>query len=255
MRNRNYIFLLSNLVLKDFRIRYRNMSLGILWSLVNPLVMMGVLTFVFTKIRPNDIGPHNYAVFVLCALVPFNFYTIAFATGTTSVIENYHLIKRVRFPREVIPVASVLSNCLHFLVQIALLIGFVLAFGYGMNRYWLWLPVVWGLEIAFVCGLTLISSSLDVYLRDVRYVVESSNLVMFWLVPIFYSFGSIPKQFELVYNLNPISAVVFASRNVLLEGRSPAASLLWNLAAVSLAVLALGMLVFGRLKRRFADYL
>jgi ABC-type polysaccharide/polyol phosphate export permease len=251
MHYRNYGFLLGNLILKDFRIRYRNMSLGIFWSLVNPLVMMGVLTFVFTRLFANP-NP-NFAVFVLCALVPFNFFTVGWATGTTSLLENQNLIKRVRFPREIIPVSTVLANCLHFLIQIGLLLGFVTAFGYAINRYWLWLPVVWGLEVIFVCGLALGTSALDVYLRDMRYVVESANLLMFWLVPIFYSFDIIPRQYHFIYQYNPISAVVLACRFVLLDAKAPPDSLLLKLAAVSLFSLLMGSLVFRGLKRGFAD--
>lgn len=253
MWNNNYGFLLSNLILKDFKIRYRNMSLGIFWSLVNPLVMMSVLTFVFTKLFPNNTIPH-FAVFVLCALVPFNFFTISLATGTTSVLDNHSLVKRVRFPREIIPIATVLANCLHFLIQIALVLVFVIASGYGVNWYWLWLPVVLGLEVVFVCGLTLMTSALDVYFRDVRYVVESANLLLFWLVPIFYSFAIIPQKYRLIYRLNPVSAVVMASRNILIDGVAPAFSLIMQLFAVSALMLLMGTLVFGSLKRRFADF-
>jgi ABC-type polysaccharide/polyol phosphate export permease len=252
MQLRNYGFLLRNLILKDFRIRYRNMSLGILWSLVNPLVMMGVLTFVFTRIFPNT-GVPDFAVFVLCALVPFNFYSLASAIGTTSVLDNQALIRRVRFPREIVPLASVFSIGLHFLIQIALLISFVLGFGYPINRYWLWLPVVWGLEALFICGVVLITSALDVYVRDMRYLIESGNVVMFWMVPIFYPFSVIPQQYHLLYQLNPIAAVVLACRNILLEAKAPPSSLLIKLAAVSVVSTVLGFLVFGRLKRRFAD--
>jgi ABC-type polysaccharide/polyol phosphate export permease len=252
MHYRNYGFLLSNLILKDFKVRYRNMSLGILWSLVNPLVMMGVLTFVFTRLFANNQIPH-FAVFVLCALVPFNFFTVSWATATTSLLENQALIKRVRFPREIIPVSSVLANCLHFLIQIALLLTFVLGFGYAVNPNWLWLPVVWGLEVVFVCGLAMATSALDVYLRDMRYVVESANVLMFWLVPIFYSFEIIPPQYRLVYQLNPVSAVVLACRNILLEAKAPPSSLLIKLFLVSFLSLGLGTLIFRGLRRGFAD--
>lgn len=249
----NHGFLLSNLILRDFRIRYRNMSLGVFWSLLSPLVMMAVLTFIFTKIFQSGIA--NFHVFVLCGVIPFSFFAVAWVSGTMSVFGNASLVKRVILPREVVPISTVLANCLHFLIQIGLLLAIVLAAGYGVNRYWLLLPAVFGLEVVFVCGLSLVSSALDVYFRDMRYVVESANTVLFWLVPIFYPFGIIPAQYHSVYQYNPIAAVVLACRNILMDATAPPPTLLWKLLLVSFFSLAFGFWFFGRLKRRFADYL
>ena len=247
------LFLLENLVLKDFRIRYRNMSLGVLWSLLNPLVMMGVLTFIFSKVMPSP--NKQFPVFLLCGLVPYNFFTLAWSSGTNSILDSAGLVKRVPLPREIVPIASVLSNCVHLLIQILLLIACVLLFGGRPNAQWFWLPVVWGLEIVFVCGLALITCTLNVYIRDTRYIVESVNTVLFWLVPIFYSFESVPAKYSELYQLNPVAALVLCLRNILMKATAPPTATLWKLAAVSAGALLLGLLIFRKGKRAFYEHI
>ena len=252
MQRFDYPYLLQQMVMKDFKVRYRNMSLGVFWSLLNPLVMMGVLTFVFTKLFKSQIP--NYPLFVLCGLVPYTFFQIALTTGTTSLLDNVNLVKRVPVPREVVPVSTVLANVLHLLIQIGLLLALVLVFGAGINIHWLWLPVIWFLEILFVCGLVMVTSALHVYVRDTRYVVESTLTVMFWVVPIFYPLSSVPQEYRNVYQFNPVSALVLALRNILLDGESPSAVLLGKLTVVSIGMLIVGFLFFRRIRRRFYDF-
>jgi ABC-type polysaccharide/polyol phosphate export permease len=249
----DYLFTLQNLVLKDFRIRYRNMSLGVFWSLLNPLVMMAVFTFVFSQIFNREIK--HYPVYLLCGLVPWNFFSLAWPSGTYSLVENAALIRRTSLPRELIPITSVLSNCLHLGIQIALLLVAVVAYGLPINVYWLWLPIIWALEVIFVCGLALIFSPATVFVRDTRYLVESSITILFWLVPVFYSFSMIPDKYKEIYQFNPVAALVMASRNVLLEGHAPATSLLLKLTFVSFASFAVGWFTFHRAKERLYDYL
>jgi len=249
-----YSFVLRNLVEKDFKVRYRNMSLGIFWSLLNPLIMMAVLTFVFTQIFSNSNGT-SYPISVLCALVPLSFFQIAWVSGTTSLQENAALIKKVPVPRQIFPIASVLSNCLHLVIQIGLLLTIVIAFGRGVNIYWLWLPVIWGLEILFVFGLALAFSALNVYVRDMRYVVESANTVLFWLVPVFYSFSLIPLRFREIYQFNPVAAVVLMLRNILLDGRPPLMHTLMLLAMASGLMFIAGYMIFRQLTKGFYEHL
>lgn len=246
----DYLFLIRNLVEKDFKVRYRNMSLGVLWSLLNPLIMMALLTFIFTKIFAQA-QDRDFPLSVLCGLVPLNFFTLAWVTGASSVLDNATLIKRVPVPRYVFPIASVLSNCLHLLIQIVLLLGIILVFGRGVNIHWLWLPLIWGLEILFVLGLALAFSAINVYVRDTRYVIESTNTVLFWLVPVFYSFALIPVRFRGIYQINPVAALVLMMRNVLLEGHAPLGSTLIRLTIVSVVMFGAGLFVFGKLKNGF----
>jgi ABC-type polysaccharide/polyol phosphate export permease len=249
----DYLFLIQNLIAKDLKVRYRNMSLGVFWSLLNPLVMMTVLWFIFTKILPNHIP--NFAVFVLCGLVPYNMFTISWLSGTTSLIENAGLIKRVPVPREIIPIASVLANCTHMLAQVLLLLLFVILSGAGVNRYWFWLLLIWPLEVVFVMGFSLVTSAWNVYVRDTRYVVESVNVVLFWLVPIFYSFSKIPESYRDLYQYNPVAALILACQNILIEGIAPPTTLMVKFTFVSLAAFVAGLYLFRQMRGKFYNYL
>jgi ABC-type polysaccharide/polyol phosphate export permease len=250
----DYLFLFQNLILKDFRVRYRNMSLGILWSLINPLVMMGVLTFVFGSVFSDQRSP-SFPLFVLCGLVPYNFFRDAWLSGTISIINDANLVKRVPVPREVVPVAAVLSNCVHLGIQVALLVALTLYFGLTPVAAWWWLLPLWTLYIVFVCGMALFTSAVNVFIRDTRYVVESFSLVLFWLVPIFYSFTIIPERFVNVYRFNPVAALVLATRNILIEQQAPPMSLVRNMVIAAAITLGIGLTVFTRLKPRFYDHI
>jgi homopolymeric O-antigen transport system permease protein len=249
----DYFFLLSNLMQKDFKIRYRNMSLGVFWSLLNPLVTMAVLTFIFTRIFPSN--QPSFPLFVLCGILPFNFFSFAWGSGTQTIVENSAFVKRVAIPREIIPVAAVLSNCLHLLIQIALLLLIAVIFHHYPSKHWVWIPVLWFFYILFVAGLVMITSSVNVFIRDVRYLVESFNAVLFWLVPVFYPFESIPEKYAGIYALNPVAAVVMALRKILLLNSPPPVTILIKLACISVGTLVLGWFIFRSLKRSFYDYL
>jgi ABC-type polysaccharide/polyol phosphate export permease len=251
----DYLYLIQNLVMKDFRIRYRNMSLGVLWSLLNPIVMMGVMTFVWVQIFKSDIP--NFPLFILCGMVPYNFFTIAWSGGTTSIVDSAGLIKRLPVPREVVPISTVLSCSIHLLVQLVLLLAIAIGFRVPVNRYWFWLPVVWVLEIVFLSGLSLLTAAANVFVRDTRYIVESTNLVMMWLVPVFYPFSLIPHQYKEIYQLNPLAALVIVMRRIVYEGTPPNGdtNTMWKLVLASFTVFFIGLLVFRRMKPMFYEHI
>ncbi|MCB1019268.1 MAG: ABC transporter permease, partial [Acidobacteria bacterium] len=125
----------------------------------------------------------------------------------------------------------------------------------GISVHWLWLPVIVLLQLVFVCGMALGFSALDVYFRDMRYVVESANLVLFWIVPIFYSFDRVSQKYARLYELNPIAAVILLTRTVLLSGEPPNVGTLAKLSIVSILTLIAGTMIFQRIERNFSDYL
>ena len=117
--------------------------------------------------------------------------------------------------------AVLLACCVHLLIQMGLLLLIVVSFGLRINAYWLWLPLVLGLEVVFVTGLSLLTAGLNVFIRDTRYVVESVNTVLFWLVPIFYSLAVVPRQYWEIYQFNPLAALTVCLRNVWKARRPP----------------------------------
>jgi ABC-type polysaccharide/polyol phosphate export permease len=198
--------------------------------------------------------PHML-VFLLCGLVPFNFFAMAWNTGTSSLMDNYSIMKRVTVPRELFPIATVLGNCVHLLIQIGILFAFTLADGFGVNRHWLLLPYVWLMAILFVCGMALTTSAINVYIRDTRYVVESVNTILFYFVPIFYGHNDVPDALQPFVHYNPIAALIQSQRNILMDGVMPPVSLIEKLTGCSVAVFIFGFFLFRRLKAGFFDHM
>ena len=252
----DHAFVLRTLILKDFKIRYRNMSLGVLWSVLNPLIMMSVLTFVFTVLNPPNVrGVTDYPLFFLCGLIPYNFLSVTLGTGTNCIIDNAVLLKRTKMSREAVPVASVLAAGLHLLIQLGLLLSITLINGHGINVRWLWLPVLWTVGLIFVIGLVLLCSALDVFIRDMRYLVESAITLLFWFMPIFYSDKIIKASHKPWWELNPFTVLILSQRAILMEATDPDQRLLLKMTAVSVATLVVGWLVFRRLESKFYDHL
>lgn len=166
-------FALRNLVMKDFRVRYRNMSLGVLWSILNPLVMLGILMFVFTFIFPQSESQPFFPVFILLGLVCFNFLSLCVNTSTTCIVEHAQLAKKVKFPRQVLPLAVVVSQSIHVLIQLGLTFVFILIYGVPIGLTYLWIAPILLIELIFVIGAGMAFSALNIFFRDVRYIVES----------------------------------------------------------------------------------
>lgn len=219
-----YGYLFRNLVVRDLKVRYKNSLLGIMWSFLNPLLMMLVYTALFTILIPND-DIHSYPVFILVALLPWNFFSASLLSGTTSLTSNGHLLKKVYFPRILLPLTSLASNFVNYLLSLVILIIFLFLFRIGITVYALWVPVILAIQIIFTIGLILLLCSLHAYYRDVLMVLQVGILAWFFLTPVFYPFERIQQQAELAgytFNaarlmrwVNPMASIVDGYRTVL----------------------------------------
>lgn len=219
-----YRNLLKNLVIRDLKARYKNSVLGIVWSLLNPLLMMAVYTVLFTILIPND-DIQKYPIFILVALIPWQFHATTLMSSTGSIVNNAAIVKKVYFPRILLPTASMLSNFVNFLLASIILLILLFAFGMGLTIHALWVPLILLTQIIFLLGLAYILSTLQTFYRDTLMILEVGLLAWFFLTPVFYPFERFGDHAELwgfVFNparlmrwINPMASIIDGYRTVL----------------------------------------
>jgi ABC-type polysaccharide/polyol phosphate export permease len=259
--------LFINLTLRELRSKYKRSVLGWTWSLLNPLTSMAIYSVVFgvflgvTPETGDPSGLSNFAMFLLCGLLPFNFIANGLNGGMLSLLGNANLVKKVYFPREVLVAANTASWLVSFLIELGVLAIALVFFG---NIVVAWIPLILVLvliELAFVTGLALVLAPAAVYFRDLQHLLGLVLQVWFYTAPIVYTMDLVQDQLGTtgwkitLYNLNPLVRFVEAFRDVFYDMRFPPLDHLAYLVAVSAGMLVLGMTIFGRLERRLAEEL
>jgi lipopolysaccharide transport system permease protein len=260
-----YRELVRNLIARDLKVRYKNSVLGIAWSWLNPLLMMMVFTVVFTVINraPPDI-PH-YPVFVLSGILPWNFFSASVVGATASIVGSGYLIKKVYFPREVLPLVAILSNMVNFVIALPVFFGMALAFGVRLTPWALFMPVVLMVQVIFSVGIGLILATLNVYYRDTQIIMEVLMLAWFFVTPILWDARLIPEikmlwgiawpVQRLVYWFNPMASIIASYRDTLYWGTQPAMDFFARSTVTAILILVLGYAVFHRFSASFAEEL
>lgn len=259
--------LLFDLALKDLRIKYRYALIGFAWAVLEPLALMAVLTLIFGFVLADSTavmsGGENqvFAVALLCGLVPWYFLANAVAPGTRSLVDYQNLVKKVYFPRELIPLSFVVTSLITFSIGFAELLLLHLLFGGSIGAGILWFPVIFLIEAALVTGMVLLFSCAYVFFRDIGPMVTVGITFAFYCTPVFYPLELVTnlesKHPWLVrlYLLNPMAELIAAYRQILFENRFPDPNLLiWPCAAAAI-VCATGAIVFRKNSAFFADYL
>lgn len=243
--------LVYNLVSRDLKVKYKGSILGFFWSLLNPLIMLIVYTIAFKYII--RIRVENFPIFFLCAFLPWTFLSLSLSMAVSSIKDNANLVKKIYFPREILPLSIVLSNLVQFLLTFIILIPALLLFKIKLGLPLLFLPLIIIFQLAFTSGLSFIFSSLNVFYSDVRHLLEILLQIWFWLTPIIYPVSLVPERFQALYRLNPMVLFVESYRKSLLDNKGLALTDLGSLFAISLIFLVIGYLVFLSYNRRFAE--
>ncbi len=257
--------LLWNFTLRELRTKYRRSVLGWTWSMLNPMATVAIYWFVFGKIlrSPSPVGDpsglDSFALWLVCGLIPWNFFALICNLGLGSITVNAGLVRRVAFPREILVFANVLHACVQFAIEMTLVIVIMLIAGSPLLP---WIPLVVltsALLAVFGSGFGLALSALAVYFRDMSYLWAIAVQVWFFATPIIYPPSlvaenpDIPDWVVTILELNPMAAFVRVFRRLLYDGGAPGLTTMVGLALTSLVTLMLGWALFLRLAPRFAE--
>ena len=252
-----YRALISSLVARELKARYRGSVLGFFWSFVNPLLLLVIYTVVFTVVLPGVHPPElePYAVFMFCGILPWTWFSSSLLESSNVLVAGGNLIKKVLFPAEVLPIVTVLAGLVHFCLGLPILAAFLIYYRVPVTPTdLLWLPLVVAIQLVLTVGLALLVSALTVHFRDVRDLLANLLTLWFFATPIIYPITQAPERVRRLLNLNPFTHLVIAYQEVLFKsGPFMQSNRLLAVGAASLIVLLFGYFVFDRLRDTLAE--
>ena len=258
-----YRHLLFRLVLKEFKVRYKHPFLGFLWALIVPLSMILIFMLIFSYILKVPHQGYPFFIYLVSALFPWSYLNLSISTSTMSLLDNAGLIKKVYFPREIIPLSIVAVNLVLFIFSLGLMLLFILPFGIKFTYFIFFLPGIIFLQTIFITGVCLIVSSLQVKYRDIKYIVEVLLILWFYLTPIFYPLELVAgtsNVFFKIYMLNPLTQLITFYRIALIGNYIevlPAQLDIIRLILCSFLICIItfwvGFVIFKKQEYRFAD--
>jgi ABC-2 type transport system permease protein len=250
----NYREMILSLVRRDLKGRYKGSALGFLWTFVNPLLQLCVYTMVFSVIMRN--GIEDYYLFLFVALIPGIFFNTCVSGGAGCVLSQQDLVKKIYFPRQVLPIAYATSQFVNMLLSFLVVFAVLIVMGKGISlSAIIYLPIIMVVEYALALGMVFIFSALTIYLRDTEYILGIVSMAWQFLTPVMYSVDMVPESMRTIFYLNPMTSVIVAYRDILYYKKAPELQTLILAAVMGIVLLIVGILVFGKLERRFAENL
>ena len=248
-----YRELLKTNIKKDITGKYKKSFLGILWSFISPLLQIAVYAFVFQVILKSDIP--NYTVYLCCGLIPWQYFSAVVLRGAACVIDNGNIIKKVYFPREILPISVVSSEGVNFLISTIIILGFTIFGGIGLSFNILWYFVILGIQFVVSIGISFIVSSLTVYFRDFLHLLGIIIQLLFYATPIVYATSSVPTNLQWIVKINPMSYLIDGYRNIFYNKMPPDFVGLLICLGMGLVLCVGGYFIFRKLEKRFAEEL
>lgn len=240
------------LALKELRIRYKRSTLGFLWSLLNPLLTMVILTIVFSTIAQLPL--QHYAVFLISTLLPWTFLAQALSYGAESIVLNGELLKKVYIDKAVFPVAAVVSNIINFLLSLLPLVLLLACLRFPFHWTWVYLPVPLIGLVMFTLGCAFFCAAANVFFRDVSHILQIVLSAWFYVSPIIYSLDFVPQKYRFFFRLNPMLYILNGFRDAIYYGSLPSRQSMGLSLGIGVAVLAMGYAFFRHWQERFVYY-
>lgn len=245
-------FLMTN-VKKEIRGKYKGSFLGVLWSFINPLLQVIIYWLIFPYLMGNTVD--NYLIYLVCGIIPWTFFTTVVSQGMVTVRSNAGIIKKVYFPRELLPISVVISGLINFLISCIIILIFTVAGGVGISWHLILLPVLALLQSLLSLGLAFALSAINIYVKDTEYIVGFVLNMAFYATPILYTADRFAENQLMmwVFKLNPMAHIIDAYRDIFLYHQLPTLGSLGYVFAFSMVVLLIGYVIFKKLEKGFAE--
>lgn len=250
----DYRTMISSLIQRDLRGRYKGSVLGFAWTFLNPLLQLVVYTIVFSAILRA--GIEDYYLFLFVALIPWIFFSASLTGGASCIISQKEMIKKIYFPREVLPISHVTCQFVNMLFSFVVIFAVLIVSGKGINPVaLLYLPIVMLAEYLMAISIAMITSGLTVYLRDLEHILIIISMAWQFLTPVMYPIEQVPDSYMGIFNLNPMTPIIIAYRDILYFKQTPKLETLLHGFVFSVVLLIVGWVIFGQLKKHFAEEL
>ncbi|WP_245581108.1 ABC transporter permease [Paenibacillus ginsengihumi] len=243
--------MLKGQILSNLRTRYKGSFLGFLWTFVNPLLMLCVYATMFSTIMRVDM--ENYVMFLFVGLLAWTMFQSSVLDSVNIIVGNSNLVKKIYFPREILPIAQVLATVVNYFLSLFILIAALYITGIHLTINIIYLPLIVLIQTIFALGLAFLVSSLNVYFRDLNHILGIVMMAWFYFTPVLYNSEMIPDKFKSLFQLNPMATLIMSYQDVFFKGTAPNLNALMNVSITSIVVLLLGWGIFNLLNKGFAE--